>query len=828
MKKSKFITEFGDIPAPREKMPHLPLEERGQSFEEVEQGFEEERALKEARRCLSCRRCIGCGLCLAECDPRAVVYDDGGRNIKLKVGAVVLAPGQEEFDAGKIGELGYRRFANVITNVELERMLSPTGPYGGLVLRPSDGEVPSRIAFIQCVGSRNEAIGADYCSNICCMSAMKEAVSLSEQIEGAGVKILHRDIRPFGKGSEEFYLSVKSRENIGLVPAMVTKVEEVSGNKNLVVEFSSNGEKQKEEFELVVLSVGVRPSASARGLSRTARVKLNKYGFCLTDQLNSVLTGKDGVVVAGGFAGPGSISSAVCQAGAAAAVALRSLDGGAAPDDGDRGEAETASGGKSGSTGVFICKYGLSSSSGADAEKLLEELRKAPGVSFAVASEFLCVELSRAGFIKQISEENVSRAIVVPCYQSTYRPLFEKALREAGVVERVEVMDLLSVDSPSTLPEPGKRPDTSQVKEWVLELIKKAEGSRPTPSEEGLDVEQSSSALVIGAGLAGLTAAMELSRLGHEVTLLEKHRQPGGNLLRFPLPVEAEGEKDALSSLREEVEATINMKLLTSTELVGLSGESGRFSAELRSDAGQKKERFGAVVVCTGGSEHVPDGLLHGRDKRVATQSEFQKALAGGEFDGSSVVMIQCVGSRNEEWPVCSRVCCAQALRNALKVTELKPEARVTILHRDIRVYSLEEELLSEAMEKGVEFVRMKEDSSGGSPRITLETKEGGQVSVNFTERASGAEKTVSADTVVLSTGMRPQPDSAELAGVLSIDVDEKGHFREAHPELRPVETSRKGIYFCGLAHSPQTASETVAQALAAAKKASSFLKRSV
>jgi len=855
-------------------MPHLPLEERVGSFSEVELGFDEEGARKEARRCLSCRRCIGCGLCLAECDPRAVVYDDEGRTIKLKVGAVVLAPGRDEFDAGRISELGYRTCPNVITNIELERMLSPTGPYGGMVLRPYDGEIPSSVAFVQCVGSRNEAIGADYCSSICCMSAMREAVSLTQQIEDVHVKILHRDIRPLGKDSEEYYQSVRGNERVSLVPGTVAKIEETAQSKNVVVQFSSNGETQKEEFELVVLSVGVRPSATARGLSGKARVKLNKYGFCHTDSLNATLTGKKGVVVAGAFAGPGNIQGAICQADAAAAAALRSLgreapvssEEGAGSDK--RGQASRREGGEStaadkekgrgssphageqkttpskrprGSAGVFVCKYGLSASSRADAEELVEELRATPDVSLVVSSEFLCVELSRPGFRDEIARAGISRALIVPCYEPTYEPLFIDAFSEVGVKRGgVSVLDVSSRSGADK-----QEADASRVKKWVAECLKAQKEGEKTTSQAPSHEKVNASALVIGGGLAGLTAALELSSLGHRVTVIEKNEEPGGRLLDVVPLREKDSEKDksrkdrsseekrsekdgpqddVLSSLREAIEKAEGVDLHTSTELVRLSGEPGGFSAVLKSNGGERTEDFGAVVVCTGGQEYVPDGLLHGKDKRILTQLQFEKILAGGRLEGSSVVMVQCVGSRISEWPVCSRTCCVHALKNALKVKELKTEAKVTILHRDIRVYSMEEEFLSEALEKGVEFVRMSDDFSAAPSGRLVELKAGEQLSLSLTEQATGTRKTISADYVVLSTGLRPQADAAELAGVLGVDIDEKGFFREVHPELRPVESSRRGIYVCGLAHSPQTAQETVSQAIAAAKKASSVL----
>jgi heterodisulfide reductase subunit A-like polyferredoxin len=737
MKKSKFITDFRDIATPREKMPPLPLEERKESFGEVELGFEEERAIREAKRCLSCRRCIGCGLCLAECDPRAVVYDEQGRSLNLKVSAIVLTPGFDEFDAGRIRELGYRQFPNVVTSIELERMLSPTGPYGGFVLRPYDGDVPTRIAFVQCVGSRDEALGADYCSSICCMSAMREALSLVGQINDARVQILHRDIRPLGKGSEEFYQSVLKEPRVALVPAAVAKIEEVPESKNLVVEFSSAGPPAgsfagtsagssagstiREEYDLVVLSVGVRPSATARALSRQAGVKLNKYGFCLTDALAPVLTNKAGIVAAGTFVGPADIEQSVCQAGAAAAVVLRSLK-----------------------------------------SKSLQ-----PG---------------------ETSRDTVSRPS-------------ERVLSGHGL-------------SPNESPSTGAS----------LQNI-------------------SSSVLVIGSGVAGLTAALELSNLGHEVTVIEKEQEVGGVVGRFPLQLEARPNKGGspgksalsdeiasgetlVSSLIKATETTGNIALLTSTELAKFSGDVGRYSSVLRSNRDEKEATFGAVIVCTGGKEYVPEGFLYGKEKRVVTQFEFEKMLDAGASQASSVAMIQCVGSRSSDWPICARTCCEQALRNALKVKRLKPETRVSILHRDIRVYFVEEELFSEAKEKGVEFVLLKDSASRAASGSYVTVNAGEKMALAFESQASGARETISADYVVLSTGFRPPPGVAELASMLDVRIDDKGFFTEIHSKLRPVESSRKGIYICGSAHSPQTISETVAQAMAAAKKVSSLLKK--
>ncbi len=702
MKKSKFITEFKDIPSPREKMPHLPSEERKENFREVELGFSEEVAVREARRCLSCRRCIGCGLCLAECDPRAVVYDDGGRTLKLKVDSVILTPGFEEFDAGRIGELGYRKCQNVITSIELERMLSPTGPYGGYVLRPFDGRVPGKIAFVQCVGSRNEAIGADFCSSICCMTALKEALALARLIPDVNVNILHRDMRPLGKGSEQFYQDVLKEKNVRLTRAAVTKVSEVAETGNLTVEVSAGGNSSREEYDLVVLSVGVR--AAGKALSRRAGVRLNKYGFCITDSLSPGVTSKKGILSAGAFTAPAAIDTSVLQSQAVSAVALRELGGG------DR--------------------FG-GGSPGSDSGKKNPETK--------------------------------------PTVKPSAGPEVVAALVPAG----------------------DRKP-----------------------------------ILVIGGGLAGLVAANELSRMGHRVTVAEKQEEIGGVLSKRAFKIDEKAEKDAISVLIEGAEAG-GVEMLTSAQIKTLTGNHGNFSATLIADGKERTAEFAAVIVSIGGREYVPEGFLHGKSKNVLTQLELEQALADEPPDGSSFVMIQCVGSRASEWPVCSRVCCAQALKNALALKKARPEARITILHRDVRVYSVEEEMLSEALEKGIEFVVLKNDSalvpSGSEVKVRAGARkaDGGDVlSVEFERAGGGKSESLSADCVVLSAALRPQTDVKELGETLGIEVDETGFFKEAHPKLRPVESTRKGVYICGLAHSPQTVSDTIIQATAAAKKA--------
>ncbi|MFB0519342.1 MAG: 4Fe-4S ferredoxin, partial [Acidobacteriota bacterium] len=257
MKKRKFITEFKDIPSSRPPEPSLPLEERKGNFKEVELGYSEEQAIAEARRCLSCRQCIGCGLCLAECPLEAIVYDQRDEVVQLKVGSVILAPGFDEFDASLQEQFGYSQYPNVITSIELERVLSPTGPYGGLLLRPSDGEIPRTMAFIQCVGSREEFIGANFCSSVCCNHMIKQTISTNQKVPDILSTVFFRDIRPLGKGYEDYYIQLMSQPEVRFINSIPLVVKEEPTTRNLAVEWEKGSEKVSEEFDLVVLSVGL-------------------------------------------------------------------------------------------------------------------------------------------------------------------------------------------------------------------------------------------------------------------------------------------------------------------------------------------------------------------------------------------------------------------------------------------------------------------------------------------------------------------------------------------------------------------------------------------
>ncbi|MBC8450596.1 FAD-dependent oxidoreductase, partial [bacterium] len=394
MKKPKFIVEFDDIPTPRAKMRELDLEERHLNFDEVELGLTREDALREASRCLSCRRCIGCGLCLAECDRDAIVYDSEPETTRLRVDAVVLATGLEPFDAARTGKLGYQTGMNIVTSVELERILSPTGPYGGLPLRPGDGTFPKRIAFVQCVGSREEGIGADFCASTCCNEAMSLALQLSDRLDRASVTIFHRELRPFGKTGEKLEVLVEGSTRIETIPAEIESIAGDDCTGPVTVTYDRGDGSTQSEFDLVVLSIGRRASRSSRSVARKVRADTDRFGFLQTAGLSAASSTAGGIYVAGQCGGPTGLRQALASAAAAASAVTASLGpvtrDAAAPDPDGRLDPEMPPDGEAaGAIIVALCEYGLGEL-GEPVESVRRSVEGADGVTAVHTSRFAC------------------------------------------------------------------------------------------------------------------------------------------------------------------------------------------------------------------------------------------------------------------------------------------------------------------------------------------------------------------------------------------------------------------------------------------------------
>jgi heterodisulfide reductase subunit A-like polyferredoxin len=806
----------------RHPMPQSPAHERTADMREIDLGYSEEDAIAEARRCLNCGLCSDCRLCEKVCAPGAILHDMQPETEVLRVGAVILTPGSDELEPSLRGEYGHGRYANVISSVQFERMLSASGPTEGRVQRPSDGGPARRIAFIQCVGSRDSSRGNGYCSSICCMSATKEALVAIEHIPDAEIAIFCIDVRAFGKEFDRYVDRARSEHGVRYVRAIPSRVVEMPGTKNPRVRyFDEHGQERQEEFDLVVLSVGIRPGASVAELAERLGIRRNPFGFCETDRLAPMLSSRPGVFVAGAFQEPKDIPESVAQASAAAASAMELLAAGRAtltrrreyPQQRDVTDEEPR-------IGVFICHCGHNIASVVDVEAVARQASTLPNVVYSETDLFTCSDISQARLRDVIAQHRLNRVVIASCSPRTHEVLFQETLRESGLNPYLFSMTNIR-DQCSWV----HRDDPAQATLKACDLMRMAVGrARWLRSLETRRVPITRAALVLGGGLAGMTAALSLADQGFDIHLIEKEPELGGNLRSLHYTLERADIRKFAADLIGRVEAHPRITTYMRSQVVEVSGHVGNFKSEIRGPGGDNTVRHGVTIIATGAVERPTEQHLRGRHERVVTQRELEAQLAAGGLppnlgEAPTIVMIQCVGSRTEEAPYCSRVCCSEAVKNALALKAQRPLARVIVLAKDIRTYGFRETYFQKAREAGVLFIRYPE---GQDPQ----TSDDQGLVVRVTDASTRRQVLLRPDLLVLSTGIAPAPDNPALSAILRTSLTADGFFLEAHPKLRPVDLASEGVFVCGLAHSPRFMDETIAQARAAAGRAATILAR--
>lgn len=815
--------EVGQVPTKiepkkRQRMPGLSIAERKGNFDEIELGFDREMALEEASRCLNCGPCSECFECEKVCQAKAINHQDEERVEKLSVGAVILAPGFDEFDAAVKSEYGYGRYPNVVTSIEFERILSASGPYRGRILRPSDGAIPKKIAFIQCVGSRDETCGNNYCSSVCCMYAIKEAIIAKEHEKTIEPTIFFMDIRAYGKDFEKYYNRGLS-EGVRFIRSRVSSVEEAPETRNLRIKYEAeDGAVIQEEFDLVVLSVGFEPRSNILDLAQRMGLKLNKYGFCETPEFSPVETSRHGIFVCGAFQGPKDIPETVMQAsGAASRVAglLSPVRGSLTRERVFPPEIDVR--GKSPRIGVFICHCGINIGGVVNVPDVTEYVRTLSNVVYVEYNLYTCSQDTQLRIKELIKEHNLNRIVVASCSPRTHEPLFQGTIREAGLNRYLfEMANIRDQCSWVHMHEPEKA--TQKAKDLVRMAVAKARLLQPL---RRLELPVTPKGLVIGGGLSGMTAALSLAEQGFEVYLVERERELGGNLRRIYYTLDGEDVQEYLNGIIEKVKANPLINVYTNARIKEVAGYVGNFKTTVIADGVERELEHGIVIVATGGREYQPEEYLYGKDARVITQRELEEKIAQGDdavLNSNTIVMIQCIGSRERERSYCSRICCTEAVKNALKMKEKNLKANIFILYRDLRTYGFREDYYRKAREAGIIFIRFDEDKK---PKVA-KGKEALEVLVR--DPILGEEILLRPDLLVLSVGIVPQPDNEELAKMLKVPLNEDEFYLEAHMKLRPVDFATDGIFLCGLAHSPKFMEESVSQAYAAASRASTIL----
>ncbi len=800
-------------------VPAIPLEER-KGFEEVELALDEMAARAEAERCLNCRRCLGCKLCEEACKPQAIDYLQEPQEVRLNVGSIIVASGLEEYDPSQKPELGYGVYRNVVTSTEFERILSATGPTSSTVLRPSDGKMPVKVAWLQCVGSRDRT--NEYCSSVCCMYATKEAIIAKEHQHDIEPTIFYMDVRAFGKGFDQYYERARNEHGVRYVKSAISRILEDPETKDLeIVYVDEDGRVRSEVFDLVVLSVGMRPGRSLKNLAHTLDIGLNEYGFVKSSPRNPLLTTREGIYVSGASESPKDIPETVTQASGAACEAAsiiaeargKDLVIPSLPEERDVPATEEPR------IGVFICHCGVNIGSVVNVPEVREYAKTLPGVVLADENLFTCSQDTQEKMKHFINEHALNRVVVASCSPRTHEFLFRTTIREAGLNKYLFEMANIR-DQCSWVHMKDKENATEKAKTLVRMAVTNASYVKPL-KEVSIDVDKR--ALVVGGGLAGMTAALKFAKQNFEVFLVEREAELGGNLRHIYSTLDGLDVQEFLENLREQVTSHPLIHVLTETTLANHSGFKGNFETVLQHGPAKSTSslKHGVIVLATGAEEWKPAGSYrYGEDDRVMTQMELEKKLVEKTVAGvKRVTMIQCVGSRNEERPYCSRVCCSAAIKNAIRIKEDEPDTDVVILFRDVMTYGFLEKHYLRARRSGVRFMRYEKD------RPPVVAASNGKLSVTCYDPSIQEEQTFDTDLLALSAATVAR-DNGALANLLKVPRTQEGFFLEAHMKLRPVDFASDGIYLCGIGHSPKNIRETITQAEAAVAKACTVLSK--
>ena len=794
-------------------MKYLPIADRINNFNEVELGYTEHEAMREANRCLVCGGCADCYECSRNCDAKAIDHHMLNEMIEIEVGSIILSPGFRTFDPEVKKEYGYRKYPNVITSIEFERILNASGPTKGHIVRPSDNQEPKKIAFIQCVGSRDQKTNP-YCSSVCCTYAIKEAIVAREHSPKLESTIFAMDARTFGGGFEDYRTRAGKEYGVKFITgSRIPRIEETD-NHNLLIKCLEGNTIVEKEFDMVVLSVGLEPPEDAEILAEKLGIELNEYGFCSTTPFEPLSTTKPGIFVSGVFSEPKDIPETVAQSSGAAAMASGVVASERNtlitemkyPDEIDVTGQEPR-------IGVFVCQCGINIGGIVNVPEVAEYARTLPNVVFAGDNLYTCSQDTQVIIKEKIKEHRLNRVVVASCSPRTHEPLFQDTIREAGLNPYLfEMTNIRDQCSWVHMKQPEEA--TKKSKELVRMAVAKSALLQPLTRSR---VETISSGLIIGGGLAGMTAAIEMSKQGYKVDLIEKTDMLGGNLTRLASTLRGGDPASLLKNVIEKVEKDRNITVHKGVELEELEGYVGNFKSTLTNGT---TIQHGIIIVATGAIEYQPTEYQYGKHPNVMTQLEFEHHTAKGDIDPKCVVIIHCVGARDENNTECGRICCSKSIKSALEITKKHPNVSVYNIFKDIRSYGFKEKFYQEAGENGVIFIKRSEEQK---PVVSVN---GEDLEVFIRDTILNRDLVIKPDIVVLSSAVVADPGNKNLAKVLKVPLSKNGFFLEAHVKLRPLDFATEGIFVCGLALGPKFIDEAISQACGAVSRACTILSK--
>jgi heterodisulfide reductase subunit A-like polyferredoxin len=804
-------------------MRHMAVKKRIDNFEEVQLGYGEKLAKAEGARCLACGLCSECYRCVDACLAGAVDHNIRAAEKTITVGAIVLAPGFTPYDPTQYPTYSYAAHPNVLTSLEFERMLSASGPYAGHLIRPSDHKEPKKIAWLQCVGSRDiNHCDNGYCSSVCCMYANKQAVIAKEHSDGSlDTAIFFMDMRTFGKDFDKYVLRAEDDHGVRLVRSRIHSVYPADDDKLRIVYSSEAGSMVEEVFDLVGLSVGLNADPDMLDLAKRLDVEINEYGFAQTSSMAPVQSSREGIFVCGAFAEPKDIPHSVMEASAAAACATQRLGDARWSLTQERElPPEENFAGQEPRIGVFVCNCGINIGGVADVPAVREYARDLPGVVHVEDNLFSCSQDSQVHIKEIIKEKKINRVVVASCSPRTHEPLFQETIREAGLNKYLfEMANIRDQNTWVHMNEPEKA--TRKAKDLVRMAVAKAAYIEPLYS---VSVPITKSALVVGGGVAGMEAALGVGDQGCQVHLVECSGNLGGNARNLRTSWQGEAVGPYLEQVIARIESHPNIEVHLNSEIKDTHGSLGNFETTI-SDGGGKTDRIfhGVTILATGGQEYKPDEFMYGKHPNVMTHLDMDAALTKNDerlTKAKSAVFIQCVGSRNNDRPYCSKICCTHSIKGALALKEKNPRMRVYILYRDIRTYGFREKLYQKARESGVIFIRYDLEHM---PSVAMDADE--TLLLTVIDHVLRRPVRIKPDVLILAAGIVSR-DNKPLYEHFKVPVNAEGFLVEAHAKLRPVDFASEGIFLAGLAHYPKPLEESVAQAKAAASRAMTVLSK--